>query len=172
MLSYQGFGSKGRFDQHIRASQPNPVFGEPGKIRFEKVWIEILPWLQNEPEATAKQLFQRLQIQHPGVFNGQLRTLQRRIKDWRAVMAKQLVFGALRDDDGSAEITPIGMMSQEQMDTDSLTYPVSDDLQIQIHVIHGLRDLEKRRKIEGEMLTVWTDKKTTAKQDLSHSHSW
>ena len=75
-------------------------------------------WLQNEPEATAKQLFQRLQIQHPGVFNGQLRTLQRRVKDWRAVMAKQLVFGALRDDNGSAEITPIGMMSQEQMDTD------------------------------------------------------
>ena len=88
------------------------------KDPFEKVWIEILPWLQNEPEATAKQLFQRLQILHPGVFNGQLRTLQRRVKDWRAVMAKQLVFGALRDDNGSAEITPIGMMSQEQMDTD------------------------------------------------------
>ena len=88
------------------------------KDPFEKVWIEILRWLQNEPEATAKQLFQRLQILHPGVFNGQLRTLQRRVKDWRAVMAKQLVFGALRDDDGSAEITPIGMTSQEQMDTD------------------------------------------------------
>ena len=88
------------------------------KDPFEKVWIEILPWLQNEPEATAKQLYQRLQIQHPGVFNGQLRTLQRRVKDWRAIMAKQLVFGALRDDHGSAEITPIGMTSQEQMDTD------------------------------------------------------
>lgn len=88
------------------------------KDPFEAVWFEILPWLQNEPEATAKQLYQRLQIQHPGVFNGQLRTLQRRVKDWRAVMAKQLVFGALRDDDGSAEITPIGMTSQEQMDTD------------------------------------------------------
>ena len=88
------------------------------KDPFEAVWIEILPWLQNEPEATAKQLYQRLQIQHPGVFNGQLRTLQRRVKDWRAVMAKQLVYGALRDDDGSAEITPIGMTSQEQMHTD------------------------------------------------------
>ena len=89
------------------------------KDPFEKVWVEILPWLQDEPEATAKQLFQRLQIEHPNVFtNGQLRTLQRRVKDWRAVMAKQLVFGALRDDDGSADITPIGMMSQEQMDSD------------------------------------------------------
>ena len=56
----------------------------------------------DEPEATTKQLFQRLQIGHPNVFtNGQLRTLQRRVKDWRAVMAKQLVFGSLCDDDGS-----------------------------------------------------------------------
>ena len=36
----------------------------------------------DEPEATAKQLFQRLQIEHPNVFtNGQLSTLQRRVKD-------------------------------------------------------------------------------------------
>ena len=102
---------------HTRQST-KPRHWRTRKDPFEKVWIEILRWLQNEPEATAKQLFQRLQIQHPGVFNGQLRTLQRRVKDWRAVMAKQLVFGALRDDNGSAEITPIGMMSQEQMDTD------------------------------------------------------
>ena len=102
---------------HTRQST-KPRHWRTRKDPFEKVWIEILRWLQNEPEATAKQLFQRLQILHPGVFNGQLRTLQRRVKDWRAVMAKQLVFGALRDDNGSAEITPIGMMSQEQMDTD------------------------------------------------------
>ena len=102
---------------HTRQST-KPRHWRTRKDPFEKVWIEILPWLQNEPEATVKQLFQRLQILHPGVFNGQLRTLQRRVKDWRAVMAKQLVFGALRDDNGSAEITPIGMMSQEQMDTD------------------------------------------------------
>ena len=102
---------------HTRQST-KPRHWRTRKDPFEKVWIEILRWLQNEPEATAKQLFQRLQILHPGVFNGQLRTLQRRVKDWRAVMAKQLVFGALRDDDGSAEITPIGMTSQEQMDTD------------------------------------------------------
>ena len=103
---------------HTRQST-KPRHWRTRKDPFEKVWVEILPWLQDEPEATAKQLFQRLQIEHPNVFtNGQLRTLQRRVKDWRAVMAKQLVFGALRDDDGSADITPIGMTSQEQMDSD------------------------------------------------------
>ena len=62
-------------------------------------------------------------------------------QDWRAVTGKARfpVFGALRDDNGSAEITPSRVNDVSRTDGyRSLTYPVSDDLQIQIHVIHGL----------------------------------
>lgn len=61
---------------------------------FEGAWPEILLWLQENPDATAKVLLERLQQKYPGRFPpGQLRTLQRRIRDWRRVMARQLVYG-------------------------------------------------------------------------------
>jgi hypothetical protein len=60
---------------------------------FEGAWPEILLWLQENPEATAKSLLARLQDQYPGRFpEGQLRTLQRRIRDWRRVMARKLIY--------------------------------------------------------------------------------
>ncbi len=60
---------------------------------FEGVWAEVLGWLQAEPDATAKALFHRLQEKYPRRYlPGQLRTLQRRVKDWRAVMARELVY--------------------------------------------------------------------------------
>ena len=62
------------------------------KDPFEKVWPEILMWLQQDPESTAKSLMERLDREFPGQFpDGQLRTLQRRIRDWRKVMARTLV---------------------------------------------------------------------------------
>ncbi len=46
-----------------------------------------------EPDRTAKELFQRLQVEHPGRFpDGQLRTLQRRVKEWRRAEAHRLIF--------------------------------------------------------------------------------
>jgi hypothetical protein len=63
------------------------------KDPFEGAWSEILLWLQQDPEATAKSLFERLDQEYPGRFPvGQLRTLQRRIRDWRRVMARKLVY--------------------------------------------------------------------------------
>ena len=60
---------------------------------FEDVWPEVLYWLGEEPDATAKSLFERLMSKYPGKFqSGQLRTLQRRVKEWRYVMARELVF--------------------------------------------------------------------------------
>jgi hypothetical protein len=51
-------------------------------------------WLQKDPDATGKALLERLHREYPGRFpNGQLRTLQRRIKEWRQVMARGLVYG-------------------------------------------------------------------------------
>src|SRR3954463_14770429 len=54
--------------------------------------------LTDEPTATAKELFQRLQARMPGLFTaGQLRTLQRRVKQWRTEIARRLVSGASGD---------------------------------------------------------------------------
>jgi hypothetical protein len=70
------------------------------KDPFEAVWLDILDWLQKEPDATAKELFGRLQGQYPGVFSdGQLRTLQRRVKEWRQMMAKKLVYACMNGPD-------------------------------------------------------------------------
>ncbi len=48
-----------------------------------------------EPWRTSRELFERLQTEQPGVFpDGQLRTLQRRLKEWRREAAHRMVFGA------------------------------------------------------------------------------
>lgn len=53
---------------------------------FEDVWPSIREKLNLNPGLQAKTFFDDLQRQSPGVFqNGQLRTLQRRIKQWRAL---------------------------------------------------------------------------------------
>ena len=52
-------------------------------------------WLQKDPDTgtNAKDLLARLRSVHPGQFSGaQLRSLQRRVKDWRGVMARRLVY--------------------------------------------------------------------------------
>ena len=78
------------------------------KDPFEGVWPQVLRWLQHEPDATAKALFERLRAMHPERFDdGQLRTLQRRVRQWRHVMARELVFGCLEDTDPWV-IAPIG----------------------------------------------------------------
>jgi len=55
------------------------------KDPFEHVWDEICKWLENNPERTAKSLLLELQERYPGQYNdNQLRTLQRRVQNWRA----------------------------------------------------------------------------------------
>jgi hypothetical protein len=68
------------------------------KDPFEGVWSEVLLWLQQDPDETAKSLFHRLQVKHSGRYDaGQLRTLQRRVKEWRAIMARDLVHATLAE---------------------------------------------------------------------------
>jgi len=63
---------------------------------FEKARPKALGWLQNEPDATAKELFERLQKQHPNTFNfNQLRTMQRRVRGWRQAIARELVYAGV-----------------------------------------------------------------------------
>ena len=60
---------------------------------FEAVWPRIVQWLEAEPQRTAKELFDRLRREQPGAFlPGQLRTLQRRVRDWRRLTARRLLF--------------------------------------------------------------------------------
>jgi transposase len=61
---------------HTWRTRPDP---------FDEVWNEIEPVLKECPKLQAKALFEHLQSHYPGRFaDGQLRTLQRRIKHWRA----------------------------------------------------------------------------------------
>jgi hypothetical protein len=53
---------------------------------FQDVWSELRDRLQLNPGLQAKTLFEDLQRRFPGRFqDGQLRTLQRKIKSWKAV---------------------------------------------------------------------------------------
>lgn len=53
---------------------------------FESVWPEMEEKLENNPGLEAKTLFEDLQRRCPGAFSdGQLRTLQRKVKAWRAL---------------------------------------------------------------------------------------
>jgi len=65
------------------------------KDPFERVWPCVRTWLEAEPDRVGKELFARLQSELPGVFiDGQLRTFQRRVREWRQAAARQLVFAS------------------------------------------------------------------------------
>ncbi len=71
---------------------------------FEKVWPLVEQWLNEQPDANAKDLFLRLQESTPEAFQcGQLRTLQRRVKQWRSEIARQLVLGIEQESEKEAE---------------------------------------------------------------------
>jgi hypothetical protein len=60
-----------------RSEGPSPRDWRTRKDPFEEVWPEVLLWLQQDPDSTAKSLMARLQRDYPGRFpDGQLRTLQ------------------------------------------------------------------------------------------------
>jgi hypothetical protein len=62
---------------------------------FETVWPLVAEWLDAEPEQTALQLLERLHAVEPQKYDEKLlRTLQRRVKEWRAAAARRLIFGA------------------------------------------------------------------------------
>jgi hypothetical protein len=62
---------------------------------FEASWNQIVELIENNHGLEAKTIFEYLQRQKPGEYqNGQLRTLQRRIKNWRATQgpAREVFF--------------------------------------------------------------------------------
>ena len=75
---------------------------------FAEVWPELEAKLQLNPGLEAKTLFADLQRRFPGRFaDGQLRTLQRRCREWRALEgpAKEVFFAQVHHPGGSAPAT-------------------------------------------------------------------
>src|SRR6266567_1657929 len=67
------------------------------------VTTELREWFEAEPWRTSRELFERLQAAYPGVYpDGRLRTLQRRVKEWRREVAHRMVFGTTLIDPGLA----------------------------------------------------------------------
>jgi hypothetical protein len=68
--------------------------GRPKLEAMEMVWAQVEAWLLLEPACTTVALLARLQKEYPELIsNKQMRTLQRRVKEWRSEYARQLVFG-------------------------------------------------------------------------------
>ena len=86
----------------VRPTHRKPPTGpRPWRTRtdpFEKTWALIEQWLNDQPDANAKDLLYRLQHADPTIPDNQLRTLQRRVRAWRTAVARRLVVGAFRAD--------------------------------------------------------------------------
>ena len=81
-----------------RKEEPKTRYWRTREDPFRDVWTDILLWLQKEPDCTAKVMLQQLNDKYPGRFGGKLlRTLQRRIGEWRRTMARRLVLGGLEE---------------------------------------------------------------------------
>lgn len=75
----------GQLPSEARAEQP-PRSWRTHPDAFAAVWDEVRVLLEVNPGLQAKTLFQELQRRYPGRFpDGQLRTLQRKVKVWRAL---------------------------------------------------------------------------------------
>lgn len=67
---------------------------------FTAVWPEVCALLEENPGLQAKTLFQELQRRYPGQFaDGQLRTLQRQVRCWRALSGppKEVFFAQVHE---------------------------------------------------------------------------
>jgi len=72
----------GKLPSEVKVEHSWRTRGDP----FEEVWEEMRSKLAVNPGLAAKTLFEDLQRRYPGRFaEGQLRTLQRRVKAWRAL---------------------------------------------------------------------------------------
>ena len=72
-------------DGRLPSEQKTERIWRTRKDPFEEVWEDLQQQLDTNPGLEAKTIFEALQRQQPGKFaDTQLRTLQRRIKQWRA----------------------------------------------------------------------------------------
>ena len=77
---------------------------------FAEVWTEIRLRLEINPAQTAQALFLDLQRRHPGRFQeGQLRTLQRRVREWRRKRLYSAEIHRLEPPVGMARVEPANL---------------------------------------------------------------
>ena len=77
----QSYLRDGRLPSERKQDRTWRTRGDP----FEHVWTQVREQIETNPGLEAKTLFEDLQRRNPGEFSdGQLRTLQRRLKRWRA----------------------------------------------------------------------------------------
>lgn len=81
---------------------------------FSEVWEQVEAHLEVNPGLEAKTIFEEFQRTDPGRFqDGQLRTLQRRVKAWRAVKGpSKEVFFAQRHKPGELSQSDFTAMNQ------------------------------------------------------------
>jgi Mu transposase-like protein len=81
---------------------------------FEEEWVSLAERLKEAPELEAKTLFEELCTREPGRYKpGQLRTLQRRVREWRAQQGpERLVFFAQEHRPGEAMQTDFTWASE------------------------------------------------------------
>jgi len=76
---------KYRRQGRLPSEMPVAVHGRTRPDPFVEVWDEVQKLFEDNAGLEAKTVFEYLQRQNPGRFqDGQLRTLQRRVKGWRA----------------------------------------------------------------------------------------
>ena len=84
-----------RIEKHQRPRK-QPRHWRTRQDPFEAVWeAELMPLLAGEPELTGTTLWEYLETQYPGQYpETLLRTLQRRVKHWRATQgpSKAVIF--------------------------------------------------------------------------------
>ena len=109
-----------RWREEQEPARRKPWFKSPRHWRtrkdpFEGVWCDVLEWLQEDPDASAMALLGRLQVNHPDRFSrANLRTLQRRVQQWRGIMASKLVYAPSE----ATQPGPAGLPEMELAATD------------------------------------------------------
>ena len=79
---------------------------------FEAVTAQLREWFEAEPWRSSRELLERLQETHPDVYpDGQLRTLQRRLKEWRREIAHTMVFGLAAPDEAAPASSPLEVIT-------------------------------------------------------------
>lgn len=111
--------------QRLPREQPGVVRWRTHPDAFDGVWGEVQELLALNPGLEAKTVFMYLQRCYPGRFaDGQLRTLQRRVKEWRAIEGpSKEVFFAQRHHPGELSASDFTHMSDLEVRIQGQNFP-------------------------------------------------
>lgn len=97
LKAVQGFERKSKYHKTQKPRLPRTY--RTRKDQFEAVNLELKAAILKDPSRTTKSLFDELQGRYPGQYRDiWLRTLQRRVQQWRAGMIVKFDDGWLEDE--------------------------------------------------------------------------